>query len=91
MNPGGATSQPSHSLQLSEQDTELIALIALGFSNCDIAGRLNISEEELKQGVSRLLAKLDLKERVELIFYAHTNPQLRKQVLALAAQRNSAA
>jgi DNA-binding NarL/FixJ family response regulator len=91
MNPGGATSQPSHFLQLAEQDTELTALIALGVSNCDIAGRLNISEQELKQRVSRLLAKLDLKERIELIFYAHTDPQIRKQVLALAAQGNSAA
>ena len=89
MNPGRGTSQPSHP-QLSEQDTELIALISLCFSNCDIGGRLHNSEEELKQRVSRLLGKLDLKERIELIFYAHTDPKLRKQVLALAAQGKSA-
>ena len=86
MNPGGATTE---SVQLSPQDTDLITLIALGFANHDIACQLNISGEELKQRISRLLAKLNLKQRVELILYAHTDPLVRNKMSVLTAQANS--
>ena len=86
MNPGGATTE---SVQLSPQDTDLIALIALGFANHDIACQLNISGGELKQRISRLLAKLNLKQRVELILYAHTDPLVTNKMSVLTAQANS--
>jgi len=43
----------------------------------------------LKQRISRLLAKLNLKQRVELILYAHTDPLVRNKMSVLTAQANS--
>jgi DNA-binding NarL/FixJ family response regulator len=91
MNPGGATPEHSQHPRLTEEDLELIALIALGFSNSDIAGRLNASEHEVKERVSGLLAKLELSERMELILYAYTDPNVKKRVLAITARGDSAA
>lgn len=55
---------------LSEKDTELLACIAEGLSNREIAARLFLSEGTVRNNVSALLLKLDLRGRTQLaVFY----------------------
>ena len=61
------------------------------FANSDIACQLNVSEEELTQRISGLLAKLNLKQRIELILYAHTDPIVRNKISVLTAKAKSTA
>ncbi len=51
--------------RLSEREREVLALIAEGRSNCDIADSLYISTRTVKFHVSSILAKLNVKNRTE--------------------------
>ena len=42
-----------------------------GDSNVEIGARLYIGDETVKTHVSRILAKLDLRDRVQAVVYAH--------------------
>lgn len=49
----------------------MLQLIATGTSNLEIAGHLFLSEATVKTYVSRLLTKLDLRDRVQLAVLAY--------------------
>ena len=55
---------------LSEQETKVLALIARGFSNAEIAVELVISVKTVETYKSRLLEKLNVTKRSELVKYA---------------------
>lgn len=55
---------------LSDRETEVLRLIAYGYSNKEIAGRLDISVKTVETYKSRLTEKLDLHSRVDLVRYA---------------------
>ena len=55
---------------LSERETEVLRLIAQGYSNKDIAEALTLSDKTVKTHVSRILAKLDLPSRTQAALYA---------------------
>ena len=55
---------------LSEQETKVLALIARGFSNAEIAAELVISVKTVETYKSRLLEKLNVTKRSELVKYA---------------------
>jgi DNA-binding NarL/FixJ family response regulator len=57
--------------QLTERETELLTLIGLGRSNTEIAAELFISMATVKTYVSRLLTKLDARDRVHLVITAY--------------------
>ena len=55
---------------LSDRETEVLRLVAIGQSNCEIAGRLGISEATARTHVSNILAKLHLYSRTQAAVYA---------------------
>ena len=56
---------------LAPREVEVLRLIAEGMSNAEIAVELVISHETVKTYVSRILTKLDLRDRVQAVVLAH--------------------
>jgi DNA-binding NarL/FixJ family response regulator len=57
---------PAVVVQLSQREAELLALIAQGWKNKEIANSLNITEGTVKVYLSKLFKKLEVKDRYEL-------------------------
>ncbi|MDA3847211.1 MAG: response regulator transcription factor [Vallitaleaceae bacterium] len=56
--------------QLTDSDIEIIKLLADGKSNREIGEELSFTEGTIKNKVSRLLTKIDLKDRTQLVVFA---------------------
>ncbi|HEY2706242.1 MAG TPA: response regulator transcription factor [Candidatus Dormibacteraeota bacterium] len=57
--------------RLTAREHEVLLLVASGYSNTEIGARLHVGDETVKTHVSRILAKLDLRDRIHAVVYAH--------------------
>ncbi|MFD6179308.1 MULTISPECIES: response regulator [unclassified Isoptericola] len=55
---------------LSEREREVVRLLAEGLSNAEVGARIFVSEATVKTYVGRILAKLDLRDRVQVVVWA---------------------
>ena len=55
---------------LSERETEVLRLIALGYSNKEIAARLSLSVKTVEAHKANAMRKLDMTSRIDIVRYA---------------------
>ena len=52
---------------LDPREREVAELVSQGLTNAEIAQRLVLAPDSVKKNVTRILAKLDLRDRVQLV------------------------
>ncbi|WP_026875829.1 response regulator [Jiangella gansuensis] len=67
------TPPPPAYLSLTDKEREVFAAVARGLSNTEIAGLVFASESTVKTHVGAILRKLELRDRVQIVVFAHAH------------------
>ncbi|HTW16064.1 MAG TPA: response regulator transcription factor [Nocardioides sp.] len=68
-----AAPAPASYLSLTEKEREVFSAVARGLSNTEIAGLVFASESTVKTHVGAILRKLSLRDRVQIVVFAHAH------------------
>jgi DNA-binding NarL/FixJ family response regulator len=68
-----ASTKPRERAQLSQREREIIVLIAQGYKNKEIAEKMFITEQTVKNHLHNVFDKLGVSDRLELALYAIHN------------------
>ena len=74
--PGAPSPSPAVN-RLSERERVVLDLLARGASNAEIAATLFLAETTVKTHVARVLAKLDLRDRIHVVVWAYETGHVR--------------
>ncbi|MEU8270357.1 response regulator transcription factor [Sphaerisporangium sp. NPDC049002] len=69
--PSAQTAEPEGLRQLTAREREVLVLVGRGLSNAEIAERLTLAEATVKTHLGRVLAKLGVRHRAQVVVYAY--------------------
>jgi DNA-binding NarL/FixJ family response regulator len=75
----GRRSGSAGEVNLSDRETEVLRLIALGYSNKEIAARLTLSVKTVEAHKANAMRKLDMTGRIDIVRYAILQGWLREE------------
>jgi DNA-binding NarL/FixJ family response regulator len=67
--PDGAAADAAR--KLTGRELEIVKLVATGLTNAEIAARLYLSDATVKSHIARILAKLRLRDRIQVVVFAY--------------------